>query len=33
METLAREGLLLPIYMQIASLSQLTVLAERASRR
>jgi hypothetical protein len=33
LEALAREGLLLPIYMQIASLSQLTVLAERASRR
>lgn len=33
LEALAREGHLLPIYMQIASLAQLTVLAERACRR
>ena len=33
LETLSREGHLLPIYMQIASLAQLSVLAERASRR
>lgn len=33
LEALARDGLLLPIYMQIASLSQLPVLLERATRR
>lgn len=33
LEALAREGHLLPIYMQIASLAQLPVLAERARRR
>ncbi|MBI3347178.1 MAG: SapC family protein [Burkholderiales bacterium] len=33
LEALAREGHLLPIYMQIASLAQLPVLVERASRR
>lgn len=33
LEALAREGHLLPIYMQIASLAQLPVLIERASRR
>ncbi|MCF8203456.1 MAG: SapC family protein [Methylotenera sp.] len=33
LETLAREGHLLPIYMQIASLAQLPVLLERASRQ
>ena len=33
LEALAREGHLLPIYMQIASLSQLPLLLERASRR
>lgn len=33
LEALAREGHLLPIYMQIASLSQLSGLMERASRR
>lgn len=33
LESLAREGVLLPIYMQIASLAQLPVLVERASRR
>lgn len=33
LESLAREGHLLPIYMQIASLAQLPMLAERASRR
>ncbi|WP_457420783.1 SapC family protein [Roseateles sp. P5_E7] len=33
LEVLAREGHLLPIYMQIASLAQLPVLVERASRR
>lgn len=33
LEALAREGHLLPIYMQIASLAQLPVLLERASRR
>lgn len=32
LETLAREGHLLPIFMQIASLAQLPVLLERASR-
>jgi hypothetical protein len=32
LQTLAREGYLLPIYMQIASLAQLPMLAERASR-
>lgn len=32
LEALAREGHLLPIYMQIASLAQLPVLLERASR-
>lgn len=32
LEALAREGHLLPIYMQIASLAQLPVLVERASR-
>lgn len=31
--SLAQEGLLLPIYMQIASLAQLSSLAERAARR
>lgn len=33
LEALAREGHLLPIFMQIASLAQLPVLLERASRR
>lgn len=33
LEALARAGHLLPIYMQIASLAQLPVLAERANRR
>ncbi len=33
LETLAREGHLLPIYMQIASLQQLQGLVEKASRR
>ena len=33
LSTLARDGHLLPIYMQIASLAQLPMLAERASRR
>lgn len=33
LEALAREGHLMPIYMQIASLAQLPVLLERASRR
>jgi hypothetical protein len=33
LEALAREGHLLPIYMQIASLAQLPMLLERASRR
>lgn len=33
LETLARDGHLLPIYMQIASLAQLPVLLERATRR
>lgn len=33
LEALARDGHLLPFYMQIASLAQLPVLAERASRR
>jgi SapC len=33
LEALARDGYLLPFYMQIASLAQLPVLAERASRR
>lgn len=33
LEALAREGHLLPIYMQIASLAQLPVLLERATRR
>jgi hypothetical protein len=33
LEALAREGHLLPIYMQIASLAQLPVLLERASKR
>ena len=33
LEALAREGHLLPLYMQIASLAQLPMLAERASRR
>lgn len=33
LEALARDGYLLPIYMQIASLAQLPGLAERASRR
>lgn len=33
LEALAREGHLLPIYMQIASLAQLPVLVEKASRR
>lgn len=33
LEALAQEGHLLPIYMQIASLAQLPVLAERAARR
>jgi hypothetical protein len=33
LEALAREGHLLPIYMQMASLAQLPVLLERASRR
>jgi hypothetical protein len=33
LEALAREGHLLPIYMQIASLAQLPVLLERAGRR
>jgi hypothetical protein len=32
LQTLAREGYLLPIYMQIASLAQLPMLAEQASR-
>lgn len=32
LEALAREGHLLPIYMQLASLAQLPVLVERASR-
>lgn len=32
LETLSREGLLLPIFMQIASLAQLPALVERASR-
>jgi hypothetical protein len=30
---LARDGFLMPIYTQIASLAQLPMLAERASRR
>ena len=33
LEAMAQEGLLLPIYMQIASLAQLPMLAERAARR
>ena len=33
LEALAREGHLLPIYMQIASLAQLPVILERASKR
>lgn len=33
LEALAREGHLLPIYMQIASLAQLPVLLEKASKR
>lgn len=33
LEALAREGHLLPIYMQIASLAQLPVLLERATKR
>lgn len=33
LEALARDGHLLPIYMQLASLAQLPVLVERASRR
>jgi hypothetical protein len=33
LEALARDGFLMPIYMQIASLAQLPMLAERASRR
>ena len=33
LEALSREGHLLPIYMQIASLAQLPVLLERASKR
>jgi len=33
LEALAREGHLLPIYMQIASLAQLPVLLEKANRR
>lgn len=33
LEALARDGLLLPIYMQIASLAQLPMLAERSVRR
>lgn len=33
LEALARDGHLLPIYMQIASLAQLPVLVERASRQ
>jgi len=33
LESLAQEGHLLPIYMQIASLAQLSMLAERAARR
>jgi hypothetical protein len=33
LSSLAHEGYLLPIYMQIASLAQLPMLAERASRR
>lgn len=33
LEALARDGHLLPVYMQIASLAQLPVLAERAARR
>ncbi|MBQ0957898.1 SapC family protein [Ideonella sp. 4Y11] len=33
LEDLARQGYLLPCYMQIASLAQLPVLAERAARR
>jgi hypothetical protein len=33
LESLARDGHLLPIYMQIASMAQLSVLAERAARR
>lgn len=33
LEALAREGHLLPIYMQMASLAQLPMLAERAARR
>lgn len=33
LQSLAQEGHLMPIYMQMASLAQLPVLAERASRR
>ncbi|MFX7854105.1 SapC family protein, partial [Acinetobacter baumannii] len=33
LEALARDGHLLPIYMQIASLAQLPVLLERSRRR
>ena len=33
LESLSKQGLLLPIYMQIASLAQLAGLAERAARR
>lgn len=33
LEALAREGHLMPVYMQIASLAQLPVLLERANRR
>lgn len=33
LESLSKQGLLLPIYMQIASLAQLASLAERAARR
>lgn len=33
LESLSKQGLLLPIYMQIASLAQLAALAERAARR
>ncbi len=32
LEALAREGYLLPMFMQIASLAQLTVLVERSHR-
>jgi hypothetical protein len=33
LEALAKEGHLLPIYMQMASLAQLPMLAERMARR